>query len=323
MNDAVAVGSAVGNQRRGWRWIFWGPHGLRAGWSLLIYVALTQTLGAALFFAIQRIWNLPDQPRFTPGLLIAAELVQGVIVVGVTLLMGRIEKRSLATYGLPLRRAFGGRFWEGALWGVGSCGLVYALLALFGAYRVHGLAEQGATALRWVFLWALAMLCVALYEEPAFRGFQLFTLSRGIGYWPAALLLSLGFGALHYFQKPNETWLDFLNVGLIGLFFCFTVRRTGDIWFAAGWHFTFNFMSMGVMGSPNTGNEGGKPLEGHLLASSFQGPDWLTGGRTGAQASVFTLAMVVALFALFHWRYREARYPVLTGAPEPERAVPR
>ena len=314
MSEAMVVEPTAGRSG-GWRRIFLGPYGLRAGWSLLIFVALTQALGAALFFAIQKIWNIPDQPKFTPGLLIAAELVQAVIVLGVTALMGRIEGRSLATYGIPLRKALGFHFWEGALWGVGSCGLVYALMAAFGGYRVQGLALQGADLLLWPLLWALAMLAVAFYEEPAFRGFQLFTLSRGITYWPAALLLSLGFGALHYFQKPNESWLDFLNVGLIGLFFCFTVRRTGDIWFAAGWHFTYNFMSMGIMGSPNTGNEGGKPLQGHLLASSFSGPDWLTGGPTGAQASVFTLAMVVVLFALFHWRYRQARYPVLEKTP--------
>ena len=315
MSEAVVIEPVASRSGGRWRRVFFGPQGLRAGWSLLIFVVAAQALGAALFFAIQRIWKLPDQPPFTPGLLIAAELTQAAIVLGVTFLMGRIEGRSLATYGMPLRRAFGLRFWEGALWGIGSCGLVYALMAVFGGYRVHGFAVQGADALRWTALWALAMLAVAVYEEPAFRGFQLFTLARGITYWPAALLLSLGFGALHYFQKPNESWLDFLNVGLIGLFFCFTVRRTGDIWLATGWHFTFNFMSMGIMGSPNTGNEGGKPLTGHLLASSFSGPDWLTGGPTGAQASVFTLAMVVVLFALFHLRYREARYPVLTEPP--------
>lgn len=313
MSETI-VGRATSGGSGRWRRVFFGPHGLRAGWSLLIYVAATQAIGAALFFAIQKIWGLPDQPAWTPGLLIAAELAQAVIVLAVTAMMGRIERRSLAAYGIPLRRAFGGRFWEGAGWGVGSCLLVYALMAAAGGYAVQGLATHGMDALRWTLLWALAMLCVGLYEEPAFRGFQLFTLSRGIGFWPAALLLSLGFGALHYFEKPNETWLDFLNVALIGLFFCFSVRRTGDIWFAVGWHFTFNFVSMGVMGSPNTGNEGGKPLAGHLLASSFKGPEWLTGGPTGAQASVFTLVMVALLFALFHWRYREARYPVLASS---------
>ncbi|HET9768610.1 MAG TPA: type II CAAX endopeptidase family protein, partial [Thermoanaerobaculia bacterium] len=257
MSQAIATEKAGADRGGRWCRVFFGPHGLRAGWSLLIYVLATQAIGAALFLAIQRVWSLPDQPAWTPGLLIAAELMQAAIVIAVTVMMGRIERRSLAAYGIPLRRAFGGRFWEGAGWGVGSCLLVYALMAAAGGYSVQGLATHGVDALRWTLLWALAMLCVGLYEEAHFRGFQLFTLSRGIGYWPAALLLSLGFGALHYFQKPNETWLDFVNVALIGLFFCFSVRRTGDIWFAVGWHFTFNFVSMGVMGSPNTGNEGG------------------------------------------------------------------
>jgi membrane protease YdiL (CAAX protease family) len=300
---------------RGWRRVFFGPHGLRAGWSLLIFLAVGTAVEAGLGWVITRFWQFDPKAPWTPGLLIGGEALFFVIVLLMTLMMGRIEGRSLAAYGFPLRRAFGGRFGEGAGWGVGSCLLVYALMAAAGGYRVHGLAQPGFAALRWGALWALAMLAVAIYEELNYRGFTLFTLSRGIGFWPAALLLSLGFGALHYFQKPNETWLDFVNVALIGLFFCFSVRRTGDVWFAIGWHFTFNFVSMGVMGSPNTGNEGGKPLAGHLLASSFEGPEWLTGGRTGAQASVFTLAMIAALFALFHWRYRATRYPVLEKTP--------
>ena len=294
-----------------WRRVFFGPHGLRAGWSLLIYLAATNAIAGALFFIITRFWKLPDQPPWTPQLLIFGELIQLAIALGVTLMMGRIERRTLTTYGLAPRRAFGGRFWEGALWGVGSAALVYALMAAAGGYTSRGLALHGTDALLWPLLWALAFLIAALYEEVAYRGFQLFTVSRGLGFWPAALVLSLWFGGIHYFQKPNETWLDFLNVGLIGLFFCFSVRRTGDIWFAVGWHFTYNFVSMGICGSPNTGNQGGKPLQGHLLDSSFSGPDWLTGGLTGAQASVFTLVMVLALFALFHWRHREARYPTL------------
>jgi hypothetical protein len=72
---------------------------------------------------------------------------------------------------------------------------------------------------------------------------------------------------------------------------------------------------MGIMGSPNTGNLGGQPLRGHLLASVFHGPEWLTGGRTGAEASVFMLVMIGALFVLFHWAHREVRYPATIVAP--------
>jgi hypothetical protein len=116
MSEAIAVEQAGTGGESGWRQIFLGPHGLRAGWSLLLFVVLTQAIGAGVFFVIQSVWKIPDQPRFTPGLMIAAELVQGAIVLAVTLVMARIERRSLTTYGLPLRRAFGSRFWEGALW---------------------------------------------------------------------------------------------------------------------------------------------------------------------------------------------------------------
>jgi len=236
-----------------------------------------------------------------------------VIFTPATAVLARVEHRSFADYGI--RRVLGPRFAEGSLWGLLSISAVIAMMALAGGYRVAGLAVRGGEALRFGALWLLATLLVGLYEELYFRGYPQHALTRGMGFWPAAVLISVLFGAIHYFEKPMETWVDFASVSLIGLFFCFTVRRTGDIWFAAGWHFTYNFMSMGIMGSPNTGNEGGKPLQGHLLASSFSGPDWLTGGPTGAQASVFTLAMVVLLFALFHWRYRQARYPVLEKTP--------
>lgn len=311
MSDALASGSVGPRTGRGWRRVFVGPHGLRAGWSLLVFFAVGLLVEAGVGWIVTRFWQFKKDAPWTPGLFIGGETAFVAIALLMTWIMGRIEGRSLATYGIPLRRAFGGRFWEGAGWGLASCALVYVLIAAAGGYRLHGLAVEGSAVLRWGALWALAMLAASAYEELYFRGFPLFTLSRGVGFWPAALILSLYFGGIHYFQKPNESFLDFLNVALIGLFFCFTVRRTGDIWFATGWHFTFNFLSLGVLGSPNSGNQGGKPLAGHLLASSFEGPDWLTGGPTGAQASIFTLVMVVLLFALFHFRHRQASYPVL------------
>lgn len=311
MSQSIAVETAGADRGGRGRRIFFGPHGLRAGWSLLIYLAATNVIAGALFLVVTLFWKLPDHLPWTPQILLVGETVQLAIALGVTLMMARIERRTLTSYGLAPRRAFGSRFWEGALWGIGSAGLVYALMAAAGGYSVRGLALQGIAALWRPLLWALAFLVAGLYEEVAYRGFQLFTASRGVGFWPAALLLSLWFGWIHFHDKPNETWLDFLNVALIGLFFCFSVRRTGDIWFAVGWHFTFNFVSLGICGSPNTGNEGGKPLAGHLLDSAFSGPDWLTGGVTGAEASVFTLAMALVLFALFHWRFRAARYPAL------------
>ena len=289
---------------------FIGPHGLRAGWSLALYLLVSGTLTALGAWIFQTIHPIPDNPPWTSGLIIAFELVALAAALAATLVLGKVEGRSLATYGIPLTRRSLARFGEGALWGILSIGAVITAIAAAGGYEVHGLNVHGGEAVKYVLLWTLATLLVALYEEVFFRATPLFTLSRGLGFWPTALLLSLYFGAVHYYQKPMETWVDFLSTGLIGLWFCLAVRRTGDIWLPVGWHFAYNFGSLGVFGGPNTGNQG-HPVEGHLLASTFHGSQYLTGGPMGPEASLFIFPVIAAMFLVLHLRYREARFPRL------------
>jgi hypothetical protein len=290
----------------GWKAIFRGPDGLRAGWSFLLFALFYTFVAAGATWVLREIHPLPE--GWTPWALTAAEAVSLVGgIVGLALL-ARLERRSVAAYGAPLRAAFGRRFWEGALWGIGASSATIVVIAAAGGYSVSGLALHGGALAASAFAWGLAFLLIGVSEEVVFRSFPLFTLARGLGFWPGALLLSAFFGALHYFTKPMETWMDALSVGLIGLFLCLSVRRTGDIWFAVGFHFTFNFVSMGVCGSPNTGNEG-HPIPGHLLAGSFHGPAWLTGGPMGAEASAFVFPVLALLFGLFLLRFRNARFP--------------
>jgi CAAX protease family protein len=285
--------------------VFTGPHGLRAGWGLLLFVAIVQALQAVLFLLLQSLMKLPDNPPWTPGLLLLGDGVMLAFALIATAAMSRVERRPFAAYGVPLRAAFRGLFWEGALWGILSISALIGLMALAGVYSASGLAIHGGAALLAALLWALAFLGIGLFEEIFFRGYPLATLTRGMGFWPAALLLSLVFGALHYFQKPMETWMDFASVTLIGIFFCLAIRKTGNVWFAIGWHFTYNFGSMFVFGGPNTGNRG-MPVAGHLLESSFHGPAWLTGGPMGPEASAFVFVVIGGLFYGLHRRFRAA-----------------
>jgi len=128
-----------------------------------------------------------------------------------------------------------------------------------------------------------------------------------MGFWPAVLALSALFGALHYLLKPGETWIDGASTGLLGLFLCLSIRRTGDIGLAAGFHFAFNYAALFIFGSPNTGNAG-QPLPGRLLDASFEGPQWLTGGPMGLEASVFVFAALAIAFPLFQLRHRASRF---------------
>jgi membrane protease YdiL (CAAX protease family) len=264
--------------------LWFGPKGIRAGWRLLIFTLVFALLsGAATWLALRFIEDT-EGPWRAP-ILLTAEAISFVSALLAALLMARLERRSLAQYGLSIRQAFGTLFWRGALWGVLTIAAVVLLIWLLGGYSISGVALRGGDLIVYSLLWAFTFLLVGLFEELLFRGYTLFTLSHGIGFWPAALLISVLFGALHYLTKPGETSVDGLSTSLIGLFFCWTVRRTGNLWFAIGWHFTFNYGSLFLLGAPNTGSSG-LPIEKHLLDSSFHGAEWLTGGAMGPEASV-------------------------------------
>jgi hypothetical protein len=222
--------------------------------------------------------------------------------------MGRVEKRSLRDYGLPLGRAFGSLFWQGSLWGFLAVVALVLLIALAGGVAVRGPALSGPGLLSSALLWALAMTALGMAEEFLFRGYPLAALASGMGFWPAAVLLSLVFGALHYFTKPMETWMDGASVTLIGIFLCLTLRRTGDLWFAIGFHAAFDFAALALFAAPNSGN-GGRPVDNHLLDVAYRGPDWLTGGSCGIEASVFAFAVIAALFFVLDRRFPRPCFP--------------
>ena len=148
---------------------------------------------------------------------------------------------------------------------------------VLGGCSFHGLALHGTELIKYAFLWALAMLGIGFGEEFLYRGYLLKTLGEGIGFWPAAVVLSSLFGLVHFIFKPQEDWIDPTSIALYGLFWCLTLRRTGSLWFAVGFHAASDYADMVAFAEPNTGN-GGKPLPGHLLDIRFHGPDWLTGG---------------------------------------------
>jgi uncharacterized protein len=290
----------------GWRRWFHGEQGLRAGWCLLRFIAIYLLVNGGLVFLYR--WVNPSILRETewlPPTMIAAEGLSLLVALLCVALSARLERRSWVAYGLAPRAAFGARFWEGLLWGAAPVSVLMAAIWAAGGWSATGLAQSGGALVRYALLWALAFLLVGLNEEVLFRGYSLLTLARGMGFWPAALLLSALFGADHYFTKPMETWADGFSTGLIGLFLCYTVRLTGDIWLASGFHFAWNFAALGVFGGPNTGNDG-KPIAGHLLASSFHGPQWLTGGPMGPEASLFVFPVIAALFAACAWRFRRS-----------------
>jgi len=229
-------------------------------------------------------------------------LLDGALSFGAALvaagIMSKVERRSFWDYGLPWRALFRKHFWQGILWGFVASLLMLFLLRLLGAASFAGLALHGQALITFAFLWAAAFLLLGFAEEFAYRGYSQTTLTDGMGFWPAAVLLSAIFGAVHYFFKPMENWMDGLSVGLFGLFWCFTLRRTGSLWFAIGFHAMSDYTDMVLLAQPNTGNNG-QSLTGHLLNVYYRGPEWLTGGPRGTEASALEFLILLLLFVTF------------------------
>lgn len=276
--------------------VFVGPGGLRAGWGFALFALFWTALDTGLLLLVQKVY------RIHPGMHPVDFLVSDGLGLGVTFfvlfLMARIEKRRIGDYGLPAAPGFAGRFAEGLLWGTAPVALAMLGIRALGGVSFDGLALRGGPLGASVAVWAIAMIVLGFFEETLFRGYPLVSLARGMGFWPAALLLSIFFGALHYFTKPMESVLDAVSVSFIGLFLCLTIARTGDLWLAIGFHAAFDFFALPVFGAPNTANDG-MPVPGHFLATRFHGPAWLTGGPCGIEASVVMIAAMALLFAVF------------------------
>ncbi|GAP65807.1 abortive infection protein [Mizugakiibacter sediminis] len=292
------------------RWLLLGPEGLRAGWRFLAFLALWLLVDNGLGWAVLTAARYTPPPGFDPKDLLIADTLMAISVLAVSWALVRVERRGTAWFGLPLRGAFGPMFWEGALWAALLVSALFAVAWAGGGVGVGGFALHGSALARMAALWIAAMAMVGLAEESLFRGYPFVALARGIGFWPAAWLLSLLFGGAHYFFKPMETVADGVGVTLLGLFCCFTLLRTGQLWFAIGFHAAFDFFALGLYGAPNIGN-GGRPLPGHLLDTHFGGPAWLTGGPQGLEASWLIFPLLALMAWAFHRRYPQVRLQAL------------
>jgi uncharacterized protein len=266
--------------------------------SVFVRVCLYLIFGELVSYLLRRVARmfLPGGlSAISPQIVMATELIAFAGAFSAAWVMSRLERRNFGEYGLPLRGAFGKRFWQGTLFGGLEISAVLGALAALGYYHFGFLAIQGAMVLRWAIFWALVFLVVGLYEEFAFRGYVQFTIAQGLRFWPAAVVLSLMFGARHLYN-PGETWTGIADIVLTGLFWCFTLRRTGNLWFAVGMHAAFDFGETFVYSVPDSG----VIFPGHLSSASLAGPAWLTGGTAGPEASVFDFLVLLAFFYSFH-----------------------
>lgn len=270
--------------------LFLGPEGLRPGWGFLFYLLMFYPLQVvAVEVAYAR--NLGASGLWSELLVEFGLLVAAVIP---SLVLARIERRPWNCYGLPLGQAFRKPFWIGAVWGLAGISLLVFALRGLHVFEFGPLALHGVRLARFAAFWGLMFLLVGLSEEFRFRGYAQFTLGRGIGFWPSAAALSALFGFIHL-GNAGESWAGALGAMAIGVFFCITLRRTGNLWFAVGFHGAWDWGQTFLYSVPDSG----MVAPGHLLRSSLKGPAWITGGAVGPEGSPLCIVIIALAWIAF------------------------
>jgi membrane protease YdiL (CAAX protease family) len=289
-------------------WIFLGKDGLRAGWSALLFLFILVALGGILRLATHYLLRShhPDPAApVSPTSALIGESSAMLLVLVATWIMARIEKRRLAVYGYAGRAKLV-RFLSGCVWGfVALSGLIAVLwkthLLAFDAGYLHGFI-----AWKYGLAWLLMFVFTGIFEESLLRGYLQYTLTRGIGFWWGALLMSILFGAIHGSNK-GESPVGLFTAGAVGLVFCISLWYTGSLWWAIGFHATWDWAQTFFYGT----SDSGMVARGHLLSEHPTGPLLWSGGPTGPEGSLYILPLllIMALAMWLWWRGRGVTTP--------------
>lgn len=280
--------------------VFYGPSELRAGWRLFIFLAIVIALINADNLMVRRLLYGADNTT----LFFVREVMDFLIFLLASRIMGRIEGRTIAAYGLPWRRMFRLQFWQGVLLGFASITGLLVAMRVVGVFYFGSIALHGADIWKWAIVYAFVFILVALREEFRARGYGLFILSAGIGFWPAAILSAAFFGYSHH-GNSGEDWVGLFNAGAFGLLACLLLRRTGNLWMPIGLHMAFDWGETYFYGVADSG----QTLPGHLLNSSSSGPAWLSGGTVGPEGSLLCTLLIVVVWLMCAGWLREVKYP--------------
>jgi membrane protease YdiL (CAAX protease family) len=238
--------------------------------------------------------------------IVFALLAIAILITIYRLLVQWTEKRAASE--LSAHRAIP-MFAEGALIGFALFCAVIAVLAGYGAAHIGGIAGYDGLIKA-----AAGALVAAVGEEIALRGGVYRLLEEGFGTLIAVAISGAIFGLLHA-ANAGATTASTLAIALeAGILLAAAYALTRSLWLPIGLHFGWNFTEGGIFGAAVSGGK-----SHGLIATTFSGPDWLTGGAFGPEASVpavilcLVAAMILLAFAIRRGEWKKLRFRFATG----------
>ncbi len=281
---------------------------LRAGWRILVFVAIFIPVNLVLTFTVREILG-----SLKGGGTLWFTLLGLSATIAAFISRKYIDKASFVSLGLKVDKA--------AVMDVIS-GVINSALVMSGIYFTMlftGLIEfkgfswwtdsvgadvQFSMAVMPVILavfWELVV--VAWWEELVFRGIILQNMMMGMGLLWAVIVSSLLFGLVHA-GNPDATLLSTIMIAFITPLLIYAYLKTGQLWLPIGLHLGWNFFQASVFGFASSGQT--SPT---MITQIPVGPEWLSGGAFGAEGSILIIPFVIASLYLIHWWVKRTRAP--------------
>ena len=148
-------------------------------------------------------------------------------------------------------------------------------------------------------LFSLVIFAVAAaFEEVLFRGYILQTFIRSDLKWFGVFFTAALFASVHN-SNPNAGLISWVNTFIAGVWFGVAYLKTRDLWFVWGLHLFWNWMQGAVFGIEVSGLT--EIITASVLKESDRGPEWLTGGNYGIEASIAsTIALIVSTAVIYY-----------------------
>lgn len=261
---------------RGLKWMFIGPHGLRAGWSAPLFVILLFLFASGLaivFMAFHLITR--GAHSLGPRQAFFAELMQVIALVAAAAVMALLERRNLLDYNLrgPNRVQY---FFRGLVVGFAALSALVGSLAWGGWLHFGPVSLHGSRILAYGTAWGAMFLLVGCMEEGTVRCYLQYTFTRGMNFWWAAGVIGFVCAMLALRVKGNGVWGVYI-LAMLGLVPCLWLQLKKDprsgFWQAA-------WATSTLFGALHTGNNGENWIG--IFAAGFIGfvfcvSIWVTG----------------------------------------------
>ncbi|MGE0404935.1 MAG: lysostaphin resistance A-like protein [Candidatus Korobacteraceae bacterium] len=274
--------------------LFFGPDDrLRAGWRAVLGIVAayaTSEIAATLAFSVGR----PGKPAFDLVYRPLAMALMIAVFSAMEVVLDRVQGSPLAAQGLPSRN-WAREFLLGLAIGSMLIAIAVAALGLTGGVSLTATGSDHPVAALLGVLFVLST--AALLEELMFRGYPFQRLVEALGAAPAILVLSALFGYVHI-RNPHASTIGILNTVLVGILLAVAYLRTRALWLPWGIHLAWNATLGVVFGLRVSGLD-----LSVLVKGTTQGPEWLTGGDYGLEASVLGSVVILLGFLPVLWLF--------------------